>query len=121
MRRHTRWLAPALALVAAGCGDRSASRQGAGDSSEAYAAVPAAQAPAAAPAPAAAQGVKPACEPGNGGITLPQGFCAVVVADKVGRPRHVAVAPNGDVYVALDEGRSSPGGILALRDTNGDG
>jgi len=64
--------------------------------------------------------VSPVCDPDNGGITLPAGFCAVVVADQVGAPRHLAVAPNGDVFVAL-EGRRGGGGILALRDTSGDG
>ena len=64
--------------------------------------------------------VLPACDSDNGGITLPAGFCAVVVADQVGAPRHLAVAPNGDVFVAL-EGRRGGGGILALRDTSGDG
>jgi len=64
--------------------------------------------------------VLPACDSDNGGITLPAGFCAVVVADQVGAPRHLAVAPNGDVFLAL-EGRRGGGGILALRDTSGDG
>ena len=64
-----------------------------------------------------------ACAPGNGGIILPAGFCAVVVADVAGLPRHIAVRPNGDLYVAL---RRKPdgtdnGGVLALRDTDGDG
>src|SRR2546426_7429275 len=62
--------------------------------------------------------VLPACDPDNGGITLPAGFCAVVVADQVGAPRHLAVAQNGDLFVAL---QSRPGGVLALRDTTGDG
>jgi glucose/arabinose dehydrogenase len=62
----------------------------------------------------------PACDADNGGITLPDGFCAVVVADQVaGGPRHLAIAPNGDVFVAL-LGRPG-GGVLALRDTTGDG
>ena len=43
----------------------------------------------------------PACDPDNGGITLPAGFCALVAADGLGPARHIAVAPNGDVYVAL--------------------
>ena len=47
----------------------------------------------------------PACDPGNGGITLPQGFCAAVVADNVGAARHLAVAPNGDLYVVDAERR----------------
>src|SRR5579859_8022045 len=44
---------------------------------------------------------QPACDPDNGGITLPAGFCALVAADGIGPARHIAVAPNGDVYVAL--------------------
>jgi len=62
------------------------------------------------------------CDPDDGGLELPDGFCATVVAEDVGRARHVAVAPNGDLYVALRSGReSSAGGVLALRDTDGDG
>ncbi len=63
----------------------------------------------------------PSCDSDNGGITLPPGFCAVVAADQVGAARHLAVAPNGDLFVALEGQRGSPGGILALRDTSGDG
>jgi glucose/arabinose dehydrogenase len=66
-----------------------------------------------APAPAAAG---PACDPGNGGLALPPGFCALVVVEGLGAARHLAVAPNGDVYVALRSG-----GIVALRDADGDG
>src|SRR5581483_5717538 len=58
------------------------------------------------------------CDPGNGGIMLPAGFCAVVAADNLGTARHLAVAANGDTYVAL---QAKPGGVVALRDTNGDG
>ena len=57
-----------------------------------------------------------ACDPENGGLTLPTGFCALVVANNIGEGRHAAAAPNGDLYVALLNG-----GIAALRDTNGDG
>jgi glucose/arabinose dehydrogenase len=56
------------------------------------------------------------CAPENGGITLPKGFCATVFADSLAQPRHITVAPNGDVFVAL-----SGGGVMALRDRNGDG
>lgn len=63
-----------------------------------------------------AHAAQPACDPGNGGITLPPGFCAFVAADGLGEARHAVVAPNGDLYVALQNG-----GAVALRDTNGDG
>ena len=62
----------------------------------------------------------PACDADNGGITLPAGFCAQVVADNLGNLRHLTVTPTGDVYVALS-GQAAKGGILALRDANGDG
>jgi glucose/arabinose dehydrogenase len=63
----------------------------------------------------------PACDPNNGGLTLPAGFCALVAANDLGTARHLVVAPNGDVYVALQSGRDSAGGVVALRDTKGDG
>ena len=63
----------------------------------------------------------PACDPDNGGITLPSGFCALVAADGLGAARHIVVAPNGDVYVALQNSRTSRGGVVALRSTKGDG
>jgi len=61
------------------------------------------------------------CDAGNGGITLPPGFCAIVVADSLGPARHIAVAPNGDLFVAVRNARDVKGGVIALRDTNGDG
>jgi glucose/arabinose dehydrogenase len=63
----------------------------------------------------------PACDPGNGGLTLPAGFCAIVAADNLGHARHIVVAPNGDVYIALQGGRDGGGGVVALRSTKGDG
>ncbi|CAN5885965.1 sorbosone dehydrogenase family protein [soil metagenome] len=68
----------------------------------------------------------PACDPDNGGLTLPQGFCALVAHEGVGAARHIAVAPDGRVYVAIQtrrgqEGQTEQGGIVALRDTDGDG
>src|SRR5262247_3270080 len=63
----------------------------------------------------------PACDPDNGGITLPQGFCAAVVATDVGRARHLVVAPNGDVFASTQGGRGGGGGVVALRDSDGDG
>src|ERR1700722_19264602 len=64
----------------------------------------------------------PTCDGDNGGITLPSGFCALVAVDGLGPARHMTVAPNGDLYVALQTGpRDSGGGVVALRDTKGDG
>jgi len=57
------------------------------------------------------------CDPDNGGITLPDGFCASVVVDSIGQARHIAIADNGDIYVKT---RSEEGGVAALRDTDGD-
>lgn len=68
------------------------------------------------------------CDADNAGITLPPGFCALVVADLVdnGRPalaRHMAVTPGGDVFVAINSpGNRQPSfGIIGLRDRDGDG
>jgi glucose/arabinose dehydrogenase len=68
------------------------------------------------------------CDADNGGITLPPGFCAVVVADLVvdgapARARHMAVTPSGDVFVAINSPRNvQPSlGIIGLRDRDGDG
>lgn len=64
------------------------------------------------------------CDDDNGGLTLPGGFCALVVHDaktgtgEAAAARHIAVAPNGDIFVAI---QSAGGGVLALRDTDGDG
>jgi glucose/arabinose dehydrogenase len=55
------------------------------------------------------------CDANNGGITLPAGFCAELISDGVGTARHIAVAPNGDVYVALMGRRAGGGGVIALR------
>ena len=70
-----------------------------------------------------ARAADPACDADNGGIKLPQGFCATVVAENVGSARHLLVAPNGDLFVSLESGGGAggSGGVVALRDTNGDG
>src|SRR5580658_10127524 len=57
-----------------------------------------------------------ACDADNGGLTLPSGFCALVVANNIGAARHATVAANGDLYVAL-----LSGGLAALHDSHGDG
>jgi glucose/arabinose dehydrogenase len=67
-----------------------------------------------------------ACD--DAGLKLPAGFCATIFADNVGGARHIAIAPNGDVFVQLitakksaESGSGQTGGVLALRDVNGDG
>lgn len=65
--------------------------------------------------PALAQGC------GTAGLTLPQGFCATLVADSLPTPRQMDVAPNGDLFVALrgrparDTQPAVPGGVIVLR------
>ena len=56
----------------------------------------------------------------NGGISLPEGFRALVVADNLGRGRHIDINDNGDIYMALRRLNNGKG-IVALRDTSGDG
>lgn len=56
----------------------------------------------------------------NGGINLPDGFQAAVVAESVGSARHITVDDDGDIYVALSDAVDG-NGIAALRDTDGDG
>lgn len=60
-------------------------------------------------------------DPDDGGLFLPGGFEAVVVADSTGRARHIAVSDNGDIYVKLSHSDMEGGGNVALRDTTGDG
>jgi glucose/arabinose dehydrogenase len=79
--------------------------------------------PAASPVASSQRG----CDPGNGGLTLPEGFCASVFADNLGHARHLVVAPNGDVYVNTMSTKSSDfmapegGMIVGLRDSDHDG
>jgi len=60
------------------------------------------------------------CDPDNAGLKLPPGFCATIFADTLRGVRHLWIAPNGDVF-ASQQAANNGGGILALRDTNGDG
>lgn len=64
--------------------------------------------------------ITPKTDADNGGLFLPGGFGALVVADSVGLTRHLAVNDNGDIYVKL---RITTGnlGNIALRDTDNDG
>jgi glucose/arabinose dehydrogenase len=59
---------------------------------------------------------KPACARDNAGLTLPRGFCAMIVADSLSAPRHIVAMPNGDLFIS-----SMRSGVVALRDTKGTG
>lgn len=62
----------------------------------------------------------PSPDPDNGGLFMPDGFSALVVADSVGPARHLAVNGNGDIYVKLRSSNTDSGNV-ALRDLDGDG
>jgi glucose/arabinose dehydrogenase len=59
-------------------------------------------------------------DPDNAGLILPEGFHALVVADSVGRARHIVVDDQGVIYVSLDDNRGNFG-IAVLKDHDGDG
>src|ERR1700677_3199489 len=68
------------------------------------------------------------CAGDNGGLSLSPGFCATVFADNVGHVRHMAVAPNGVLYVNTWSGRyfhnvppPAGGMLVALKDSTGNG
>jgi glucose/arabinose dehydrogenase len=56
----------------------------------------------------------------NDGLTLPKDFKVIVVAESTGEGRHIVVNSNGDIYISLNHLKNKKG-IVALRDTNGDG
>lgn len=66
------------------------------------------------------QATLPEPDSDDGGLLLPLGFRALVVADSVGPTRHIAVRANGDIYAKYRITTSEPGNV-ALRDTTGDG
>lgn len=57
----------------------------------------------------------------NGGLFLPDGFEAVVVADSTGKGRHLDVRNNGDIYMKLRTPNKDGQGSVALRDLDNDG
>lgn len=61
------------------------------------------------------------CDEDNGGLVLPDGFCAGIIADSLGFIRHLVLNNNGDLYVSMRNNRLDLGGLLALRDSDGDG
>lgn len=54
----------------------------------------------------------------NAGLTLPAGFSASVIADNLGGTRHLAITPQGDIYVRL-RGLKNGKGTLVLHESNG--
>ena len=50
-------------------------------------------------------------------LVVPTGYCVRVFADKVGPVRHLVVLPNGTLVAGMLAG----GGLVRLRDANGDG
>lgn len=106
-----------LMLLLAGCGQSETGRPGDENGNGDGNAEPAADSPATADAEA---GNAAACAPDNGGINLPDEFCAGVFADEIGRVRHIAAAPDGRLYATLREPKDGHG-LVALRDGNGDG
>src|SRR6516165_6391324 len=68
------------------------------------------------------------CPETDAGLSLPNGFCATIFADKIGHARQLAVAPDGTVYVntwsGIYYGNDKPhvgGFLVALKDTKGTG
>jgi len=68
------------------------------------------------------------CQETDTGLSLPNGFCATVFADKVGHARQLVVTPDNTVYVntwsGVYYGNDKPpegGFLIALKDTKGSG
>jgi glucose/arabinose dehydrogenase len=54
-------------------------------------------------------------------ISLPAGFNATVFADELGTVRHLAVRSNGDLYGTIRQRGEKDGGLVVMRDKDGDG
>jgi len=54
----------------------------------------------------------------DGGLILPTGFSSGIVADNLGSARHLAITPQGDIYVKLNRAKGGKG-ILFLHQTDG--
>jgi len=61
------------------------------------------------------------CDPDNGGLILPDGFCALIVADHISFLRHITVTRNGDIYGSRRNRRLDLGGLVGIRDLDADG
>lgn len=58
----------------------------------------------------------PVPDPDDGGLFMPPGFHALIVADELGPIRFITVNTNGDIYI-----KRNAKGLYALRDTTGSG
>ena len=93
--KELKWISLALILAFTGCSTRD--KQQTDDSGR--------------------SAVKPDAD--NGGLTLPDGFQALVVIDSTGPARHMAVNDSGDIYIKLRGAK--PKGIVALQDLDRNG
>lgn len=57
----------------------------------------------------------------SGNLILPKGFRSIIVAENLGRARHLVVTNNGDLYVRLARLNKKGQGTVILRDKNKDG
>lgn len=109
-------MAALLSAGALACSpDTSAHRKAAGDGRPSFTERGGAVADSLAPR------VAPAACATDAGLTLPAGFCAVVYADDLGAPRHLVVREDGTVFTVRRTGPNGQAGVIALRDTTGDG
>lgn len=53
------------------------------------------------------------------GLKLPPGFSATIIADDLGSARHIAVAPNGDIYIKLARTKNGIGIVWLQRSADG--
>ncbi len=63
---------------------------------------------------------KELADPANAGLKIPGGFSASVVADNLGRARHIVATKQGGLYVKLERLKDGKG-IVYLKDADGDG
>ncbi len=75
------------------------------------------EAPLVPPTPPTQTPTAPACD---ASIRVPPGFCAQIYHNGIGAARQLAVAANGDLFVAVRNRGGQRGGVVALRDSNGD-
>ncbi|MFA6246072.1 MAG: PQQ-dependent sugar dehydrogenase [Mucilaginibacter sp.] len=52
------------------------------------------------------------------GLTMPTGFNAAIIAENLGGTRHIAVSPQGDIFVKLGKPKDGKG-VLVLHENNG--